>query len=97
MIYEVGNLTSSLSRGIVSSVIPWSKAPIDQLEGVQLDIRVAAGNSGGPVVSLSTGRVFAALKGGIERHGIQFQARGVPVTFLPGTGLIEGMLAPLKR
>jgi S1-C subfamily serine protease len=63
MIDEVGNLTSSFSRGIVSSVIPWSKAPIDQLEGVQLDIRVAPGNSGGPVVSLSTGRVFAALKG----------------------------------
>jgi len=76
---EVGTLTSSFSKAMIISIIPWPGVTRDKLLGFQLDLRVAKGNSGGPVFSLTSGQVFGVLKGGIERDGVQLLARAEPI------------------
>jgi S1-C subfamily serine protease len=63
---RIGTVTSSFSRGTLSSIIPASGVPREHIRGFQLDLRVTHGNSGGPVFSLATGQVFGVLQGGVE-------------------------------
>lgn len=86
---EVGTLTSSFSKAMISSIMPWPGVTQDKLRGFQLDLRVAKGNSGGPVFSLISGHVFGVLKGGIERDGVQLLARAEPVYPIFTHGLVE--------
>lgn len=89
---EVGTLTSSFSRAMISSIIPWPGVTRDKILGFQLDLRVASGNSGGPVFSLGSGQVFGVLKGGIEQRGTQLLARAEPVYPVFADGRIEKLL-----
>jgi S1-C subfamily serine protease len=67
---QIGTVTSSLTRGTLSSVIPSSSVPQERVSGFQLDITATHGNSGGPVFSLESGKVFGVLQQGIfDRHG----------------------------
>lgn len=63
---QIGTITSSFTRGIVSSIIPSPGVPKEHLKGFQLNITATHGNSGGPVFSLGSGKVFGVLQRGIE-------------------------------
>jgi serine protease Do len=65
---QLGTVTSSFTKGILSSVIPCSGAPIEHLKGFQLNLTATHGNSGGPVFSPDTGKVFGVLQRGVSGH-----------------------------
>ena len=58
---QLGTVTSSFNKGIVSSIIPNPNVPLKHLTGFQLNITATNGNSGGPVFLLSSGKVFGVL------------------------------------
>jgi S1-C subfamily serine protease len=60
---QLGTVTSSFSRGIISSIIPAEGIKPADVTGFQLDLRVTHGNSGGPVFSWESGKVFGASGG----------------------------------
>ncbi len=60
---QLGTATSSFTSGIISSIIPAPNTPQKYLKGFQLNLTAAPGNSGGPVFSLKTGKVFGVLQG----------------------------------
>lgn len=62
---QVGTITSSFTKGIISSIIPAYGAPLEYLEGIQLDLVATHGNSGGPVFRYDSGKVFGALERGV--------------------------------
>src|SRR5229473_7494526 len=55
---QLGTVTSSFTTGIISSVIPAAGVGTELLRGFQLDLTATHGNSGGPVFSIVSGRVF---------------------------------------
>lgn len=61
---QLGTVTSSFTRGILSSIIPSPDVPQEHLRGFQLDVTATHGNSGGPVFSINSGRVFGILSSG---------------------------------
>jgi hypothetical protein len=58
---QLGTVTSSFTKGILSSVIPAANVKTEYLRGFQLNVTATNGNSGGPVFSLSSGKVFGVL------------------------------------
>jgi hypothetical protein len=71
---QLGTVTSSFTRGIISSIIPAQGVAVEYLEGFQLNLTAAYGNSGGPVVSLSSGNVLGVLQGGV----LDYQGKILP-------------------
>lgn len=65
---QIGTITSSFTRGIISSIRPRPDGPENELRGFQLDLTATNGNSGGPVFSLATGQVFGVLQGVIAQN-----------------------------
>lgn len=63
---QLGTLTSSFTRGILSSIIPSPNAALEYVDGFQLDLTATFGNSGGPVFNWATGKVFGILQGGLR-------------------------------
>jgi S1-C subfamily serine protease len=63
---NIGTMTSSFTKGILSSVVPSSNVPKNLLRGFQLDLTATHGNSGGPVFSIRSGKVLGVLQGGIK-------------------------------
>ena len=83
---QLGTVTSSFTKGILSSIIPGPNVSLDLLGGFQLNVTATNGNSGGPVFSMATGRVFGVLTlavshptGGIV-HGLVKAEPVYPVT-----------------
>lgn len=66
---QLGTVTSSFTKGIISSIIPGPDVPQKHLKGFQLNLAATGGNSGGPVFSLSTGKVFGVLQRGVVDRG----------------------------
>jgi len=64
---QLGTMTSSFTKGIVSSIIPSPGIDISLLQGFQLDITATHGNSGGPVFLIDFGKVFAVLSQGLQQ------------------------------
>ena len=62
---QLGTVTSSFTTGILSSIIPASNARLSDLIGFQLNITATNGNSGGPVYSMNSGKVFGVLTLGV--------------------------------
>lgn len=62
---QLGTVTSSFTKGIISSIIPAPGVAKDIVQGFQLNITATHGNSGGPVFSLATGKVFGVLAEGL--------------------------------
>lgn len=60
---QLGTMTSSFTRGILSSMIPSPNAVSKYVTGFQLDLTATHGNSGGPVFNWATGKVFGVLQG----------------------------------
>lgn len=68
---QLGTLTSSFTFGRLSSVIPAQGVPIEHLKGFQLDLTATHGNSGGPVFSVASGRVFGVLQRGVLNNAVE--------------------------
>ena len=62
---QIGTVTSSFTRGMVSALIPAPNASERQLTGYQLDLTATHGNSGGPVFLVETGQACGVLQGGV--------------------------------
>ncbi len=62
---ELGTVTSSFTKGMISSIIPSPGVPVTNLGGFQLDVTATHGNSGGPVFSVESGKVFGILSQGV--------------------------------
>jgi Trypsin-like peptidase domain len=61
---QLGTVTSSFTKGMISSIIPALGIAREHVKGFQLDATATNGNSGGPVFSLATGKVFGVLQSG---------------------------------
>lgn len=66
---QLGTVTSSFTKGMISSIIPAPGVAREHLKGFQLDATATNGNSGGPVFSLATGKVFGVLQSGAMHPG----------------------------
>lgn len=63
---ELGTVSSSFTRGIISSIIPATGVPLQFLKGFQLDATATHGNSGGPVFLMESGKVIGVLTQGVR-------------------------------
>ena len=61
---QLGTITSSFTKGMISSIIRAQGIAREHLRGFQLDLTATNGNSDGPVFCLATGHVFGALQSG---------------------------------
>lgn len=85
---QLGTATSSFTKGIISSIIPAPDVPKNLLKGFQLNLTATHGNSGGPVFSLNTGKVFGVLQRAVhDREG----------NLLPGLTKAEPIYPVLKH
>ena len=90
---RLGTVTSSFSRGIVSSIIPAAGIGRRDVTGFQLDVRATHGNSGGPVISWSNGRVFGVLQGGVsDQYGSFLFSRAESLYRLLDDGVVDDIL-----
>ena len=93
---QLGTITSSFTKGMISSIIPAQGIAREYLRGFQLDLTATNGNSGGPVFSLATGHVFGTLQGGALNpqtgHVVQGLAKAEPLYPLFDSGLIDKLL-----
>lgn len=80
---QLGTVTSSFTKGMISSIIPAQGVNVEHLRGFQLDLTATNGNSGGPVFSLQTGKVFGVLQGGAVHpatgHAVQGLTKAEPI------------------
>ena len=90
---QIGTVTSSFTKGMISSIIPAQGIALKHLRGFQLDLTATNGNSGGPVFSLATGRVFGVLQGGVvhpeNREIVQGLTKAEPIYPLFDTDLVD--------
>jgi S1-C subfamily serine protease len=93
---QIGTITSSFTRGMISSIIPAAGVDIEHLRGFQLDLTATNGNSGGPVFSLATGEVFGVLQAGVVHPGSGHQVHGLvkaePVYPILANNLVDRLL-----
>jgi len=91
---QLGTVTSSFTKGILSSIIPGPNVSLELLRGFQLNVTATNGNSGGPVFSLTSGRVFGVLTLGVSHpnggivHGL---VKAEPVYPVTEPDFIEGL------
>ena len=92
---SLGTVTSSFTRGIVSSIIPSPGTATEYVTGFQLDLTATNGNSGGPVFSWATGKVFGVLQSGAvtaRGHVVPGIARAESVYKITNDDTIERVL-----
>jgi Trypsin-like peptidase domain len=58
---QIGTVTSSMTRGSLSSIIPSNFVSKEHVRGFQLNLTATHGNSGGPVFEVQSGKVFGVL------------------------------------
>ena len=93
---QLGTVTSSFTRGILSSIAPAPGIAQEFVDGFQLDITATYGNSGGPVFNWATGKVFGILPGGpTARDGKALHgfARAEPVYKIATAPNIQELIA----
>jgi hypothetical protein len=93
---QMGTVTSTCTKGMISSIAPAAGVPKEHCRGFLLDITATNGNSGGPVFSVTSGRVFGVLQGGPTHPGTRQAlpgiARAEPVYPLFEGDLMEKMI-----
>ena len=90
---ELGTVSSSLSKGSISSIIPIAGLQAKHVEAFQLHLTATHGNSGGPVFSLETGKAFGVLQGGaLDKRGHLLFSTAESVY-----RLVDGMIANALR
>jgi S1-C subfamily serine protease len=93
---QIGTVTSSFTKGMISSIIPAQGVAREHVRGFQLDLTTTNGNSGGPVFSLATGEVFGVLQRGVAHPGgyvVQGLKKAEPVYPLFDTDLLARLPA----
>lgn len=60
---DIKTMTSSFTKGILSSIIPMPNCSAELVQGFQIDYVTKGGNSGGPVFKLDSGEVFGVHTG----------------------------------
>lgn len=65
---QIGTVTSSFTRGMISSIAPSAGVPREHVRNFQLNLTATHGSSGGPVFSTETGEVFGVLTGGVTNQ-----------------------------
>jgi hypothetical protein len=94
---KLGTMTSSFSRGILSSFIPGPSVTQDLVRGFQLDLTTNPGNSGGPVFSVSNGRVFGIVQGGlIDQNRISVPGITKAEPIYPALEIVRDILASTR-
>lgn len=89
---QLGTVTSSFTKGIISSIIPAPNVKQENLKGFQLNLTATNGNSGGPVFSLESGKVFGVLQRGVQNESgliIQGFTKAEPIYPIIDHDLIE--------
>lgn len=95
LLHELGKVGGSLSRGVVSAILPSSDIGRNHVRGFQLDLRATHGNSGGPVFSWASGRVLGVLASGInDDYGHHLFSNAESIYRLVDGGLVEQLLNP---
>jgi len=98
MFAQLGTLTSSLTKGMISSINPAPSIAREHVRAFQLDLTATNGNSGGPVFSLESGKVFGVLQGGPIHpntgHVVQGISRAEPIYPILTSGIIDGLVKP---
>jgi len=90
---QLGTVSSSFTRGILSSIIPAAGTSRPHVTGFQLDLRATHGNSGGPVFSWDSGKVLGVLQGGVtDQYGNFLFSHAESVYRLLDAGLIDTLL-----
>lgn len=92
---QIGTVTSSFTKGMISSIIPAPNVAREHLRGFQLDLTATNGNSGGPVFSLATGKVLGVLQAGVmhpDGHPVQGLTKAEPIYPISDHDLLERML-----
>jgi hypothetical protein len=93
---QVGSVTSSFTRGTMSSIRPAQEVAREHLKGFQLDLLSAPGNSGGPIFCPATGKAFGVLQGGpVDPKGSHIFGLTVAEPIYPAfdQGLIDKLLS----
>ncbi|MGA9156512.1 MAG: serine protease [Candidatus Sulfotelmatobacter sp.] len=94
---QLGTITSSFTKGMISSIIPAQGVGLEHLGGFQLDLTATNGNSGGPVFALNTGKVFGVLQGGAIHpktgHTVQGLTKAEPIYPLFADDLLDHLKA----
>jgi S1-C subfamily serine protease len=92
---RLGTVTSSFTRGILSSIIPPAGIDRQHIHGFQLEARATHGNSGGPVFCWNTGKVFGVLSSGIDdQYGSPLFTHAESVYKVLDTRMIETPVNP---
>jgi S1-C subfamily serine protease len=98
MFTQLGTLTASFTKGMISSINPAPGIAREHVTAFQLDLTATNGNSGGPVFSLESGKVFGVLQGGAVHpntgHIVQGITRAEPVYPVLTSGIIDGLMRP---
>jgi S1-C subfamily serine protease len=79
---QLGTVTASLTRGVISAVVPCEGCDVELASLYQLDLTATNGNSGGPVFLKESGLVFGVLQGGVVHTNgnvVQGLTRAEPV------------------
>jgi hypothetical protein len=93
---QLGSVTSSFTRGTMSSIRPAQGVAREHLRGFLLDLLSAPGSSGGPTFCPKTGKVFGVLQGGpVDPNGNTILGLTVAEPIYPAfdQGLIDKILA----
>ncbi len=95
--HQIGTLTSSFTKGMISSIIPAQGVAREHVRGFQLDLTATNGNSGGPVFSIATGAVLGVLQCGAVHprtgHPVQGLTKAEPIYPLFDTDLLARLPA----
>ena len=92
---QLGTVTSSFTKGILSSIIPSPGTAVEYVDGFQLDLTATFGNSGGPAFNWETGKVFGVLQAGVRDEDdniVQGIARAEPIYKITGDDTLERLL-----
>ena len=96
LLEQVGSVTSSFTRGTMSSILPAQGIAREHLKGFQLNLLSAPGNSGGPIFCPMTGKVLGILQGGpVDPKGNPILGLTVAEPIYPAfdQGLIKKLLS----
>jgi S1-C subfamily serine protease len=92
---QLGTVTSSFTKGMISSIIPAQGVSLEHLRGFQLDLTATNGNSGGPLFCLDSGKVFGVLQKGVEHpqtgHIVQGLTKAEPIYPLLKDDFLDGL------
>jgi S1-C subfamily serine protease len=93
---QLGTVTSSFTKGMISSTIPAPGVAREHLKGFQLDLTATNGNSGGPVFSLKGGGVFGVLASGAIHpttgYVVQDLTKAEPIYPVLDSGIIDKLV-----